>query len=194
KGEKNIGFQEYLKKMPPIIEANYFFKNLDGEHFSNQAAAWGLGTPVVTQSAAWADFDNDGDLDLALNNTNDYAGILENKSEQTPNHWLRIQLKGNPGNPWGIGAQILAYGSGKTFYLEQNPVRGFQASVDPVLSLGLGQVAVLDSLVITWPTMERQVLTGVKSNQTLRLDIAQAQGKTLSTPPAVTPLFTDDNG
>ncbi|HLP95390.1 MAG TPA: VCBS repeat-containing protein [Saprospiraceae bacterium] len=194
KGEKNIGFQEYLQKMPPIIEANYFFKNLDGEQFSNQAAAWGLGTPVVTQSAAWADFDNDGDLDLALNNTNDYASILENKSEQQPdNHWLRIQLKGKPGNPWGIGAQILAYGGGKTFFLEQNPVRGFQSSVDPVLSLGLGSVAMLDSLVITWPTMEQQVLTGVKSKQTLQLDITQARPHT-NTPVVSPTLFVVTSG
>jgi hypothetical protein len=175
KGEDNIGFQEYLKKMPPIIEPNYFYKNEGGLKFSNKTRQWGLDKPVVTQSAAWADLDNDGDLDLVLNNTNEYADILENHANQNPNnHWLRIQLQGKKNNPWGIGAKVWAYAQGRVSYLEQNPVRGFQSSVDPVLSLGLGTNTQLDSLVIVWPTDEKQVLTHVACNQTLTLKITDA--------------------
>ncbi len=178
KGKESVTFQEYLQKMPPIIEANYFYKNEGGLKFSNQAAAWGLSKPVVTQSASWADLDNDGDLDLVLNNTNDYASILENHADKNPqNHWLRIQLQGPKGNPNGIGAKIWAYANGQVFYLEQNIVRGFQATVDPILSLGLGQTARLDSLVIVWPTDEREVLANVPTKQILTLKIEHAKGR-----------------
>ncbi len=178
KGKESVTFQEYLQKMPPIIEPNYYFKNEGGLKFSNQTSAWGLSKPVVTQSAAWADLDNDGDLDLVLNNTNDYASILENHADKNPeNHWLRIKLQGQKANPNGIGAKIWAYTAGQVFYLEQNNVRGFQASVDPVLSLGLGKNTQLDSLVLVWPTDERQLLINVPVNQTLTLKIEAAQGK-----------------
>lgn len=175
KGEKNIGFQEYLQKMPPIIEPNYFYKNEGNLTFSNQTAAWHMDKPVVTQSAAWADLDNDGDLDLVLNNTNEYADVLENHADKNPqNHWLRLSLQGAAGNPWGIGAKVWAYAAGQVVYLEQNPVRGFQSSVDPTLSLGLGNAAQLDSLVIVWPNDAKQVLPKVASNQTLQLKITDA--------------------
>lgn len=189
-GEENIGFQDYLKKMPPIIEPNYFYKNEGNLKFSNQTTAWGLQKPVVTQSAAWADLDNDGDLDLVLNNTNEYADILENHANKNQaNHWLRLQLNGTATNPWGIGAKVYAYGGGRKFYVEQNPVRGFQASMDPVLSLGLGDIVQLDSLVIVWPTDEKQVLNSVPTNQTLVLKIADAVKQPRALPVVSAPFF-----
>lgn len=178
KGKESVNFQEYLQKMPPIIEANYFYRNEGELKFTNQAAAWGLSKPVVTQSASWADLDNDGDLDMVLNNTNDYASILENHANNNPeNHWLSIKLQGPKANPNGIGTKIWAYTNGQVFYLEQNIIRGFQAAVDPVLSLGLGQIAQLDSLLIVWPTDERELLTNVQTNQILTLKIEAAKGR-----------------
>jgi enediyne biosynthesis protein E4 len=195
KGEQNIGFQEYLKKMPPIMEPNYFYKNEGGLRFSNQTTAWGLNKPLVTQSAAWADLDNDGDLDLVLNNTNDYANVLENNADKNPqNHWLRLQLQGSKGNPWGIGAKVWAYAAGSVVYVEQNPVRGFQSSVDPVLSLGLGHAGQLDSLVLVWPTDEKQVLKNVASNQTLVLKMEDAQERWVFAPKEPAALFEETPG
>jgi hypothetical protein len=174
-GEQSVNFQEYLKKMPPIIEPNYYFKNEGGARFSNRSTAWGLQKPVVTQSAAWADLDNDGDLDLVLNNTNEYADILENHANDNPqHHWLRIRLHGGAANPSGIGAKLYARAGDRIFYLEQNPVRGFQASVDPVLSLGLGAAERLDSLTVVWPGGQRQTLRDVAANATLNLRLSDA--------------------
>ena len=192
KGQQNIGFQEYLQKMPPIMEPNYFFKNEGNLSFSNQTATLGINKPVVTQSAAWADLDNDGDLDLVLNNTNEYADILENHADKNPdNHWLRLQLNGTKANPQGIGAKVWAYANGHVFYLEQNPVRGFQSSVDQVLSLGLGNVTELDSLVLVWPTDEKQVLTSIPTNQTLSLKITAANARWSPEVSTTTPLFSE---
>lgn len=193
KGKESVSFQEYLQKMPPIIEPNYFYKNEGNYHFSNKAGEWGLSKPIVTQSAAWADLDNDGDLDLVLNNTNEYASVLENHAEQNKeNQWIRIQLKGTQANPNGIGAKLWAYAGTQVFYLEQNTVRGFQAAVDPVLSLGLGNIPKLDSLVIEWPTQERQVLLQVPLKQTITLSIQDAKKPASPlTKPATPGLFTE---
>lgn len=178
KGKESISFQEYLKKMPPIIEPNYFYKNEGDLKFSNQTNAWGLSKPLVTQSASWADLDNDGDLDLILNNTNEFASILENHADLNPdNHWLRINLKGPKANPNGIGTKVWAYAEGKVQYIEQNMVRGFQSSVDPVLSLGLGKAPKLDSLIIVWPTDEMETLKNVPANQTLSVKIEDSKGR-----------------
>lgn len=192
KGEQNIGFQEYLQKMPPIMEPNYFFKNDGNLSFSNQTEQWGMNKPVVTQSAAWADLDNDGDLDLVLNNTNEYADIIENHADKNPdNHWLRLQLMGQQANPQGIGAKVWAYAGERVFYLEQNPVRGFQSSVDPILSLGLGNTTQLDSLVLVWPTDEKQVLTHIPTNQTLTLKITEAVARWSPEVHTSNPVFSE---
>jgi hypothetical protein len=195
RGEENIGFQDYLKKMPPIIEPNYFFKNEGGLRFSNQTAAWNLSKPVVTQSAAWADLDNDGDLDLMLNNTNEYADILENHAGENPDqHWLRFQLLGRKENPAGTGTKVFAYARGTQFYLEQNPVRGFQASMDPVLHIGLGPIDQVDSIVVVWPGNEKQVLEQVRSNQTLTLNIRDAGQRYVYRAPSVEPVYRETPG
>jgi hypothetical protein len=175
-GKESVNFEEYLEKMPSISQSNYFFQNKgDGYHFDNRTADWGDPQPGVSQGAAYADLDNDGDLDLVINNSNDYAGVYQNNSERIfQHHYLKISLKGQKNNPIGIGTQITAHTGKQLFYLEQNPVRGFQTSVDPILHLGLGQIQQLDSLVVIWPTGEKQVVINVKADQTLELDQRQA--------------------
>ncbi len=179
RGKDPIDFEGYMAQMPPILLPNYFYKNNGNGRFANMAAEWGLDEPLISQSAAYVDLDNDGDLDLVTNNTADFAAVYENHSDElTDHHFLKIELAGAKGNPSGIGAKLSLYAGGKMFYQEQQPVRGFQSSVDPVLNFGLGNIAKLDSLAVVWPRGERQVLRGVAADQKLELDIKNASKKT----------------
>lgn len=192
--QQHVGFQEYLTKMPPIIQPNYFFENGgNGFQFQNRTHDLGYAKPTVTQGAAYADLDNDGDLDLVLNNSNDYATVLENHAEKTfpQNRWLRVALRGTPQNPTGIGAKVYVWVNGRSQYQEQNPVRGFQAAVDPVLSFGLGTAAQADSVVVIWNTGERQVLTQIAANQTIEVKIQDARSRHTYATAAVQSFFSE---
>lgn len=192
--QQHVGFQEYLTKMPPIIQPNYFFENGgNGFQFQNRTHDLGYAKPTVTQGAAYADLDNDGDLDLVLNNSNDYATVLENHAEKTfpQNRWLRVALRGTPQNPTGIGAKVYVWVNGQSQYQEQNPVRGFQAAVDPVLSFGFGTAAQADSVVVVWSTGERQVLTQIAAHQTIEVKIQDARSRHTYATAAVQPFFSE---
>ena len=134
--------------------------------------------PGVSAGAAYADLDNDGDLDLVINNSNDYAGIYKNNNETlSTNNYLRIHLKGNAANERGIGAKVKLFCKGQQYYQEQSPVRGFQSSVDPVLNFGIGKNNLIDSVLVIWPNDNFQKLINVKPNQTLTVKLTDAKEK-----------------
>ncbi len=194
KGEEHVDFEGYMAQMPPILQPNYFYKNEGGLSFKNKTAEWGLDEPVVSQSAAYVDLDNDGDLDLVLNNTEEYASVYQNNSDRLFQHnYLKINLKGTKGNPFGIGAKVSLYTAGKTFLQEQQPVRGFQSTVDPVLNFGLGNIEKMDSIEVVWPTDERQVLKNIPTNQTLELDIKKAALQQQKSIPPPDTYFSEKN-
>ncbi len=187
KGEEHVDFQGHLAAMPPILQPNYFYQNQGEMTFANQTAAWSPGEAQVTQGAAYADFDNDGDLDMVWNNSGETATVLKNNADRLfQNNYLKVRLKGNKGNPQGIGAKVKISAGKKIYYQEQNPIRGFQTSVDPILNFGLGKEDLIESLVVEWPMGNKQVFENIKVNQTLTLEEAQASGKSNSTvePPA----------
>jgi hypothetical protein len=190
-GAPTIPVPEYISHMPGIHKPNYIYSNAGGDHFVNKIKEWGFDHNTYSHGAAYADLDNDGDLDLITSNTDEYAGIYRNNSEKNPsNHFLSIALKGPSQNASGIGAKIFAYAGGRHFYLEQNPVRGFQSSSDQVLHLGLGSTASLDSVVVVWPNAKIQRLTTVSSNRTLTLNYSDAvdQEKQISSARIFVPL------
>ncbi|HYC86530.1 MAG TPA: VCBS repeat-containing protein, partial [Chryseosolibacter sp.] len=168
-------FSEMIKKMPSNKVHNYIFKNRGDLTFQDMSQAWGLSSPVLTNGSVYTDLDNDGDLDLVMNNIDESAGIYENRSERLKRNYLKIRLKGDEKNSYGIGARVVVYAAGKLQVREQFPVRGFQSSVDPVLHVGLDTIAMADSVVVTWPLGEVQTLTGVKANQTIVIDIAESR-------------------
>lgn len=169
------GIPEYIKKMPSNQVANYIFKNNGNGTFAKKTTEWGLEKIGVSGGAAYADLDNDGDMDLVVNNANDFAGIYRNNAEKiSKNNYLSVNLQGEKTNARGIGTKIKIYANGQLYYQEQLPVRGFQSSVDPILNFGLGSNMLIDSMIIIWANDKYQKMTKVKSNQTLTINISDA--------------------
>lgn len=183
----------YIQKMPTLRIPSYIFQNNGNETFTKKTKEWGLDQPGVSAGAAYADLDNDGDLDLVINNSNDFAGIYRNNAETiVKNNYLRIRLSGGSGNAEGIGAKVKLFCKEVQYYQEQSPVRGFQSSVDPVLNFGIGKNTLIDSVLVIWPNDNFQKLTDVKPNQTLTLIASVAKAKWLydTTADLTQPIFS----
>ncbi|MES2648476.1 MAG: VCBS repeat-containing protein [Bacteroidota bacterium] len=159
-----------LQQMPASDVENYLFKNNGDLTFSDVSKQWGFSIPSNSNGAAYADLDNDGDLDLVVNNTNIPAFIYRNEaSRQLKNHYLDIRLIGSGKNTDGIGTKVTLYTNGKLQLLEQMPARGFQSTVSSLLHFGIGNATQIDSLVVTWLNGKRQIIPNVKSDQVLAI-------------------------
>lgn len=180
-----------VNQMPSSKVKSYFFKNNGNLNFTNNSAAWGISQTSNSNGAAYADLDNDGDLDLIVNNINQPAFIYENQARaESKNHYLQIVLKGAKANTQGIGAKLTVYKNNKRQYLQQMPTRGFQSSVTPVLHFGLGADKDVDSLRVIWQQGASQLITGVKADQQIVLNEKDA----IETPVKMLtpkPLFTE---
>ncbi|MEQ9289969.1 MAG: VCBS repeat-containing protein [Cyclobacteriaceae bacterium] len=142
-------FLEFSKMLPSVPLTNYIFKNKRDLTFEQKMEEWGIVETSFTNGAAYGDLDNDGDLDLVLNNINSPATIYEN--EGSGGHSVTISLKGKKGNPWAIGAKVTVW-TGATFQTKESVLsRGYMSSVDPRLHFGLGERQSLDSLIVEWP-------------------------------------------
>jgi len=194
-GGQKEKYTEMIKKIPSNKLPNYIFRNMGGLTFMNAVSEWGLSEPVLTNGAAYADLDNDGDLDLVMNNMDAEAGIYKNNSELlSKNSYLQVKLQGDGNNTMGIGAKVSVFTQGKIIAKEMYVVRGFQSSVEPVLHFGLGSNRV-DSLIVEWPAGSVQKLGMVKSNQQITLAERNAKkvpGKTEAT--GIPAFFTEEKG
>lgn len=179
-GKTIDNIEEILSKMPSNEVHNYMFQNKDGLTFSDQSQEWGFSQPNLSNGAAYADLDNDGDLDLVVNNLDEEAGIFRNNSDTARHHFLKIQLKGNDSNTFGLGAIVKLYIGDSSLIRSQNPYRGFQSSMEPVLLFGLGKATSVDSLQISWSTGETQTITQLQANQTILLEQKNAYSTTPS--------------
>jgi hypothetical protein len=166
-----VDYKTLIDAIPSVKIPSYAFKNMGNYKFQNMAASWGLGTPGFSNGAAYGDLDNDGDLDLVVNNVNLPMSIYRNETNhQLPdNHYLKVILKGEGKNTAAIGAKVTVKNKGKLVYLEQMPMRGYLSTVDPRPNLGLGPLTIVDSLIIEWPDDRVTIMTDVKTNQTLTL-------------------------
>jgi enediyne biosynthesis protein E4 len=169
---------EIIAGMPSTKIKNYIFKNNGDLSFSKQTDEWGLGQSVISSGAAYADLDNDGDLELIVNNVNEKAFIYRNNSETLHRHFIDIRLKANGNNDFAIGSKIYAFSGGQQQLVCHNPIRGYQSNVSYDIHFGLGGHSKLDSLVIVWPDATRQVLTNIPANQMLTIEKKNASAVT----------------
>ncbi len=169
-----------LNKKDNIKKPNVIFRNTGGLIFENKTTAWGLEKPLYSTGSAFSDLDNDGDLDLILNNINDKASIYENTllsrdSLKSKSHFISLLLKGDSLNTGGIGTKVTLYHNGRLQYYEHFPVRGFQSMVDPKIHFGLGASESVDSIIICWPDEKVQKLHNVQSDQFIEVRYTDAK-------------------
>lgn len=180
---KQGGFQrtdvlELVQKMPSSNVKNYIFRNNGKLNFKDQTTNWGMGEQSNSSGAAYVDLDNDGDLDLVVNNINSPAFIYQNEANtKLGNQFLKVKLNGENGNKMGIGAKVYLYAQGNTQYQEQMPTRGYQSNVSFVMNFGLGKNTKIDSIKVVWNSDKSQVLKNVQANQTLVLEEKKASAK-----------------
>ncbi len=173
-------FEDYVGLMPSTPSHNYLFQNTGAQgapQLADVSASSGFDKPGWSNGAAYADLDNDGDLDLITNNLESPPGIYENKAVGfNPNHWLQIKCQGTAQNPAGIGAKLRVWAGGSmVFSQEMTNVRGFYSSVEPIFQIGLGANKTVDKIEIDWQERRFQILSNIPADQRLVLKIDEAK-------------------
>lgn len=164
---------DILRQVPQIKIHNYAFRNKGGIQFEDETKNWGLDLNSYSNGAIYTDLDNDGDLDMVVNNINDESFVYQNTSTTTgtsANHFLNIKLSGDQKNPDGIGAWIdIYYDKGKQQVYEHSPYKGYLSSLSEIAHFGLGKTTAIDSVVVVWPDQKKQVIKEVKIDQVLKV-------------------------
>ncbi len=187
-------FLTFTHMLPQQKLTNYFFKNKGDLTFENMSSEWTNPTPSFSNGAVYTDLDNDGDLDLVVNNINSEATILKNHAtEKKQSHFLKLQFLGPDKNPYGIGTIARIQSADGTTQIRQLiQARGFLSSVSTTLHFGLGQKEVIPELNITWPDGKTQQILQITTNQTLTIDYKDAiPAKPSKDKPTKEPLFTE---
>ena len=157
-----------ISKMPIRPQPNYAYKNNKDLTFSNANKEWGFELPSMSNGAAYGDLDNDGDLDLVINNVNMEAFVYENHADSmTDNHYIKLKFEGPESNKFAIGTSVNLYYENNVVYQELIPSRGFQSSMDYEMTIGLGSSSVIDSIRVIWPDDLTQLTQNVGADQTM---------------------------
>jgi len=157
-----------LDSVGSYAASNYGYRNERNFTFSNQTRAWGLERPSFSYGAAYADLDNDGRLDIVVNNIDAPAFVYHNvRPPDDTSHSLQIRLEGESPNTQGIGATIRVVAGGQAQVIYESPYKGYQSTVDDRPHFGLGNAASVDTLEVVWPDGRRQLLTGVAADRVL---------------------------
>jgi enediyne biosynthesis protein E4 len=170
--------QALLNELPGINLQDYIYRNKGDLTFTDETKSWGMSSSNYSNGAAYADLDNDGDLDLVINNMDEEATVMENRENrinpENRQNFLRVSLVGPPLNREGYGAKVFIRNKGQLQYQYFTPVRGYLSSVEPFLHFGLGTLSKADSVEVIWPDGKYQLIQQVKANQILKIDYASA--------------------
>lgn len=184
-----VTLDELFEMIPSRKIRNYYFSNEGNTQFKNRSAEYGMNQNINSSGAAYADFDNDGDLDLIVNNLDDYASLYEN---QSVNNHLTVELNGPSNNPLGIGAELYLESNSERQYVQNFLNRGYLSSVSDNMIFGLGADKALDiSLTVVWHEGKTQRITGLKANSKITLDYANAVSADYN-PKKEDPIFVRD--
>ncbi len=187
-------FMDHLSSLGEVKLRNYLYHNKGNFSFEDVSEEAGINELSVSNGAAYADLDNDGDLDLITNNINGKAFIMQNEvqkaDQKIPVNYLTIQLTGDAQNKNGVGTKAIAYSKGSTQLLEQYPVRGYLSTVDSRLHFGFGNNAI-DSIKIIWPDKKVQVLNRPASNSIMQVNYANARLEAETKLVLNDPIFSD---
>ena len=175
KGERMI-FEDVINSYPSEKISNYIYQNNGDLSFSNKIIDWGLEDPSFSFGAAYADLDNDGDLDLITNNIEDFAGIYKNNAT---NNYLQVKLKGSNTNSLGIGAKVYLINQDQSQLRQQKLTRGYKSSVTPIINFGLNNKDIASQVLVQWPDGKTSKLTNVKANQLITIDYSKATNEPL---------------
>ena len=175
--KNGVDYKKLVELVPVNRISNCVFAGDSNLGFKDVADSWGLDTPSHSSGSAYGDLDNDGDLDLIVNNINMPPFVYKNKSTELlkENNYLKVKLIGEKNNINAVGAKVTIKSDEQIFYLEQSPIRGFQSTVDNIVHFGLGEISSIDSLIVDWYYGKRSVLTNISVNQTVVISESEAQ-------------------
>jgi hypothetical protein len=195
KKEQQEAIRKKLAALKNIKLPNYLFINKQDLTFEDRSDSSGINEPSMSNGAVYADLDNDGDLDLVVNNINKDAFVFINNTNQKGKplkvHYLSLGLEGDSLNREGFGSRVLVYNKAGVLMQEENPVRGYFSSVDRQLVFGLGGNDRIDSLIVIWPDNKQQRIKNFVADTSFILSWKNA-GDEINIEKTVTPkLFTD---
>jgi len=185
-----------VQEMPSTKLRNYLFRNDHRLGFSDVTTEWGITGMGIHDGAVYADLDNDGDLDLVVNDLNGPALVYKNntvESKPKASHYLRLRLKAKGQNTFGLGTKVEVFAPHGKQVQEQLTARGFQSSVDPVMHIGLGEDSIA-SVLVSWPSGKTGYLGDVKANTLLVLEEDKMGSVDISAKVAEGGVFQDVTG
>ena len=189
--ERNMPLYEMVKRMPSTRLSNYMFRNKGDLTFSDESKNWGLDEPGVSSGASYVDLDNDGDLDLIVCNNNDPVWLYKNNTNVIDgNNFIKVKLKGDRKNTFGIGAKVIITTDSNLQMQEMSPVRGYQSSVDYILNFGIGKQKQVKQIKVFWSSDSATIVNNPSINTTIAIN--KTQSVHIDTVTAGQPLLFSD--